>query len=61
MDHYSYGDSFTLLYVDDIRPSQGTHLWVSMAFYGDCFTFLYVDDIRSSQETHLELHCLLRE
>jgi hypothetical protein len=34
------------LHVDNIRTSQETHLWASMAFYGDDFTFLYVDDIR---------------
>jgi hypothetical protein len=35
----SYGDSFTLLYIDDVRTSQETHLWVSTACYGFSFTF----------------------
>jgi hypothetical protein len=48
-----YGDSFTLLYVDDVRTSQETHLWASVARYEDSFTIVYVDDARTSQETHL--------
>jgi hypothetical protein len=40
-----YGDSFTFLYVPDVRTSQETHLWVSKACYGYSFTYLYVDDI----------------
>jgi hypothetical protein len=35
-------------YIDDVRTSRETHLWVSTACYGDCFTFLYVDDVRTS-------------
>jgi hypothetical protein len=54
------GDSFTLLYVDDVRTSQKTHLWAPTACYGNSFTFLYVDDVRTSQETHTGLHGLLR-
>jgi hypothetical protein len=37
-------------YVDDVRTSQETRLWASMAYYSDVFTFLYVDDVRTSQE-----------
>jgi hypothetical protein len=48
-----YGNSFTVLYVDDVHTSQETCLWASTAFYGDSFDFLYVDDVRTSQETHL--------
>jgi hypothetical protein len=47
----SYGDSFTCLYVDDVRTSQETRVWASAACYEDGFTFLYVDDVRTSQET----------
>jgi hypothetical protein len=46
-----YGDSFTLLYVDDVRTSQETRIWASTPYYGDSFTLLYVDDVRTSQET----------
>jgi hypothetical protein len=35
-----YGDSFTILYIDDIRASQATQVWVSTACYGNRFTFL---------------------
>jgi hypothetical protein len=35
------------LYVVQVRISQETHLWASMACYGDRFTFLYVD-VRTS-------------
>jgi hypothetical protein len=31
--------SFTFLYVDDVRTSQETYIWVSMASYGDILTF----------------------
>jgi predicted RNA-binding Zn ribbon-like protein len=48
-----YGDSYTFLYVVNIRSSQETRLWASMACYGDSYTFLYVVSIRSSQETRL--------
>jgi hypothetical protein len=46
-----YGDSFTFLYVHDVRTSQETSLWASTAYDGDRSTFQYVDDIRASQET----------
>jgi hypothetical protein len=46
-----YGDSFTILYVVDVRTSQQTH--ASTVSYGDNFTFLYVDDVRTPQETHV--------
>jgi hypothetical protein len=48
----------SLLYVGDVRTSQGAH--VSTVCCGDSFTFLYVDDVRTSQETPVGLHCLLR-
>jgi hypothetical protein len=41
------------LYVDDVRISQGTHLWASTACYRDSFTSLYVDNVRTSQETRV--------
>jgi hypothetical protein len=47
-----YGDSFTLLYVDDIRTSQETPMGFRVC-YGDSFTLLYIDDIRTSQDTHI--------
>jgi hypothetical protein len=28
-----YGDSFTIIYVEDVRTSQETRLWASMACY----------------------------
>jgi hypothetical protein len=45
-----YGDSFTSLYVDDVRTSQEAH--ASTVYYGDSFTCLYVHDVRTSQEAH---------
>jgi hypothetical protein len=56
------GDRFTLLYADDIRTLQETHLRVSTACYGDSFSFLYIDDVRTSQETHryMDLYGMLR-
>jgi hypothetical protein len=33
-----FGDSFTLVYVDDARTSQETH--TSTAYYSDIFTFV---------------------
>jgi hypothetical protein len=42
-----------VLYVDDVRASQETHIGASTACYGDSFTVLYVDDVRASQETHI--------
>jgi hypothetical protein len=48
-----YGDSFTILYVDDVRTSQETHLWSSTCYYRDSFNLLYVDDVSTSQETHV--------
>jgi hypothetical protein len=48
-----YRDSFTFLYVDDVRTSQNTHLRASTVCYRDSITFLYVVDVRTSQETHL--------
>jgi hypothetical protein len=43
-----YGNSITFLYVDYIRTSQETHLWVSTVCYGDSITFIYADDVRTS-------------
>jgi hypothetical protein len=40
-----YGDSFTIVFVDDVRTSQET------SCYGDSFTSVYVDGVRTSQET----------
>jgi hypothetical protein len=40
------GDSFTSLYVDDVRTSPEARRVT------DSFTFLYVDDVPTSQETH---------
>jgi hypothetical protein len=34
------GDSFTVLYVDDVRTSQETHPRASTTCYGDSFTLL---------------------
>jgi hypothetical protein len=45
------GDSFTFLYVYDVRTSQEAH--ASTACYRDSFAFLYVDDVRTSQATHV--------
>jgi hypothetical protein len=53
-----YGDSFTFLYVDDVRTSQETQAFI--AYFGDSFTFLYVDDVRTSQETSICFHGLLQ-
>jgi hypothetical protein len=43
-----YGDSFTLLYVDDVRTSQ--EACITTVCYGDSFTLLYVYGVRTSQE-----------
>jgi hypothetical protein len=42
-----------LLYVDDVRASQGTRLWASTACSGDSFTLFYVGDVRTSQGSRL--------
>jgi hypothetical protein len=47
-----YGDSLTLLYVDDVRASQETQVRPSTACYWDSCTLLYVDDVRTTQETY---------
>jgi hypothetical protein len=49
-----------LLYVDDVRTSQETHILASKASYGDSFTFLHVNDVRIWKETHTIVHSLLR-
>jgi hypothetical protein len=41
--HTYYRDSYTFLYVDDVRTSQETHLQASTACYGDIFTFQYLN------------------
>jgi hypothetical protein len=48
-----YGDSFTFLYLADVRTSQETYLCASTACYGHSFDLLYIADVRTSQETHL--------
>jgi hypothetical protein len=48
-----YGDSFTFLYLNDVRTSQETRPWGSTGCYRDNLTFLYVYDIHTSQGTHL--------
>jgi hypothetical protein len=54
-------ESFTFLYVGDVRTWQETYLWASTGCYGNNFTFLYVDSVRMSHETYLtSLHGLLR-
>jgi hypothetical protein len=50
-----YGDSFTFLYVDDVRTSQEAR--ASTVSYGDSFTFLYVDDVCTSQEAQDSTVC----
>jgi hypothetical protein len=42
-------DSFTFLYVENVRTSQETQ--ASTVCYKDSFTFLYVEDVRTSHET----------
>jgi hypothetical protein len=54
-------DSFTFLYVDNVRTSQEAHLWAFTACYRDSFTFLYVDDLCTSQETRLWAFSFLRD
>jgi hypothetical protein len=34
-----YRDSFTFVYVDDVRNLQETHIWASTVCYRDSFTF----------------------
>jgi hypothetical protein len=34
-----YGSSFTFIYLDEVRTSQGTHLLASNICYGDNFPF----------------------
>jgi hypothetical protein len=48
-----YRDSFNFCYVDDVRTSQETHLWASMASYKDKLAFCYVYDVRTSDEIYL--------
>jgi hypothetical protein len=48
---------FTLLYVDDVRTSQETHLWASAPCYGDSFTLLYLDNVRTSQGAYASTAC----
>jgi hypothetical protein len=46
-------DTYTFLYVENIRTSLETHLWASTALRGQPY-FLYVDDVRTSQETYIQ-------
>jgi hypothetical protein len=48
-----YGDSFTILFTDDVHTSYETHVWASAASYGYSVTFLCIDDDRTSQKTHV--------
>jgi hypothetical protein len=41
------------VYVEDVRTSQGAHLWAPTTFYGDTLSSLYVDDDLTSQEAHI--------
>jgi hypothetical protein len=59
--HRLLRDSFTFLYVDDIRTSQETYQRASTDCYGDSFILLHVDDVRTSQETATSLQGLLKE
>jgi hypothetical protein len=49
------GNSFTFLYVDDVRASQEAQ--TSIACYEESFTFLYVYDVRTSQKAHAFTAC----
>jgi hypothetical protein len=59
--HDLLGDSYTVLYVDDVRTLQETHIWASTACYGNNFTSSYVDDVCTSQETQLWASTALRK
>jgi hypothetical protein len=52
------GLALLFLYVNDVRTSQETFLWVSTTCYGDDLIFLYVNYVRTSQETRADLHGL---
>jgi hypothetical protein len=52
-----YGDSFTFIYVGDVRTSQETY--ASTVCYGDSFTFIYVGDVKYLTG-NIRLYCLLR-
>jgi hypothetical protein len=47
-----YRDSFTFLYIDDIRTSQETCTGIH-GLLRDSFTLLHVHDVCTSQETHV--------
>jgi hypothetical protein len=47
-----YKDSFTFLYVNDVRASEERHVWPSSVCYGNICLFLYVDNVLTLQETH---------
>jgi hypothetical protein len=49
------GDSFTVLYVDDVRTSLEAQS--STVCYRDSFTALYVDDVCTSQEAQGSTAC----
>jgi hypothetical protein len=46
-------ESFTCLYVDDVRTSKETNLGSSVVCYADSSIFLCIDGVRTSVETHL--------
>jgi threonyl-tRNA synthetase len=55
-----YGDSFTLVFVDEVSNSiEDTQMFLHVLL-GNIFTFLYVDDVSTSQEKPMVLHGLLR-
>jgi hypothetical protein len=49
------GESFTVLYVDDVRTSLEAQAFT--VCYRDSFTLLYVDDVRTSLEAHASTAC----
>jgi hypothetical protein len=57
-----YMDSFTFLYVDDVRNSQEAHVWACITCYGDIFTLLllslysYMTDYQIYHGPSLFLH-----
>jgi hypothetical protein len=53
-----YGDSFTLLHVNDVHTSQATQVRTPTACYADSFTFLYVNVVRTSQEARIRAYSL---
>jgi hypothetical protein len=56
----SYGDSFSYLYVDDVRSPQEKHKWASTACYEDSFTFHIHMYISLVEERHWALFYVSR-